>query len=91
MLVLAVVTVTFAFGLGQPALMQAVGEAVAPHVRGVALGVATLVFLVGGGVGSAVVGGLGEVLGTPQSLLVLALLPVAGVLAVSRDAARART
>ncbi len=41
--------------------------------------------------GSAVVGGLGEVLGTPQSLLVLALLPVAGVLGLSRDIARART
>ena len=89
-LVLAVVAVTFAFGLGQPALMQAVGESVAPHVRGVALGVATLVFLIGGGVGSAVVGGLGEVLGMSQSLLLLALLPVAGVLAVSRDAVRVR-
>jgi len=87
-LVLAVVAVTFAFGLGQPALMQAVGEAVAPQVRGVALGIATLVFLVGGGVGSAVVGGLGEVLGTPRSLLVLAVLPVAGVLAISRDVRR---
>jgi MFS family permease len=87
-LVTAVVAVTFAFGLGQPALMQAVGEAVEPHVRGVALGIATLVFLVGGGVGSAVVGGLGEVLGTPRSLLVLALLPVGGVLAVAADARR---
>jgi MFS family permease len=87
-LVLAVVVVTFAFGLGQPALMQAVGEAVAPHVRGVALGLATLVFLVGGGVGSAVVGGLGEVLGVPASLLLLALLPLAGVLGVSGDARR---
>ena len=91
LLVLAVVAVTFAFGLGQPALMQAVGEAVAPHVRGVALGIATLVFLVGGGVGSAVVGGLGEVLGTSGSLLLLAALPVAGVLAVSRDAVRGKT
>jgi MFS family permease len=90
-LVLAVVVVTFAFGLGQPALMQAVGEAVAPHVRGVALGLATLVFLVGGGVGSAVVGGLGEVLGMPASLLLLALLPVAGVLGVSGDARRHTT
>ena len=81
-LVLAVVAVTFAFGLGQPALMQAVGESVAPHVRGVALGIATLVFLVGGGVGSAVVGGLGEVLGTAPALLLLALLPIAGVLGV---------
>lgn len=92
LLVLAVVGVTFGFGLGQPALVQAVGEAVAPHVRGVALGVATLVFLVGGGVGSAVVGGLGEVVGVPRALLLLAVLPVAGVVGVlrgTREPARA--
>lgn len=81
-LVLAVMLVTFAFGLGQPALMAAVSDAVPPEVRGVALGIATLVFLVGGGVGSAVVGGLAEVLGMRTSLLLLTLLPVAGVLVV---------
>ena len=81
-LVAAVVGVTGAFGLGQPALMEAVGSAVAPAVRGVALGLATLVFLVGGGIGSAVVGGLGEVVGIPRSLLLLGLLPLAGVLAL---------
>ena len=86
LLVSAVVLVTGAFGLGQPALMAAVGDAVAPHVRGVALGVATLVFLVGGGVGSAVVGGLGEVLGISTALLALAALPVLGVLGVLPDA-----
>lgn len=82
LLVSAVVLVTFAFGLGQPALMAAVGGAVPPEVRGVALGIATLVFLVGGGVGSAVVGGLGELVGLDRSLLVLALLPIAGSLAL---------
>jgi MFS family permease len=81
-LVLAVVLTTFAFGLGQPALMAAVSDAVPADVRGVALGIATLVFLVGGGVGSAVVGGLAEVLGIRTSLLLLTLLPVAGVLVV---------
>ncbi|WP_209306530.1 MFS transporter [Blastococcus sp. CT_GayMR19] len=81
-LVTAVVLVTFAFGLGQPALMAAVGGAVPPDVRGVALGIATLVFLVGGGVGSAVVGGVGEVLGLDRSLLLLAALPLAGCLAL---------
>jgi hypothetical protein len=59
----------------------------------VALGIATLVFLVGGGVGSAVVGGAGEVLGIDRSLLVLALLPVAGTLglvpAIRRERLRA--
>jgi len=82
MLVTAVVGVTLAFGLGQPALMEAVGDAVSDDVRGVALGVATLFFLVGGGVGSAVVGGLGEVLGMPYALLLLAALPIAGIAAL---------
>ena len=81
-LVTAVVLVTFAFGLGQPALMAAVGGAVPADVRGVALGIATLVFLVGGGVGSAVVGGIGEVVGLDRSLLLLAVLPLAGCLAL---------
>lgn len=80
LLVLAVILVTGAFGLGQPALMEAVGGAVKADVRGVALGIATLVFLVGGGVGSAVVGGLGEVVGLTGSLLVLAVFPLLGAL-----------
>ncbi len=79
LLVLAVVAVTGAFGLGQPALMAAVGDSVTDDVRGVALGVATLMFLVGGSVGSAVVGGLGGVLGMPLSLLLLSVLPLLGI------------
>ena len=82
LLVAAVVGVTLAFGLGQPALMEAVGSAVDEDVRGVALGIATLFFLVGGSVGSAVVGGLGDVLGMPGALLLLAVLPVAGLVAL---------
>jgi MFS family permease len=93
LLVAAVVLVTFAFGLGQPALMAAVGDAVPAGVRGVALGIATLVFLVGGGVGSAVVGGFGELFGLDRSLLLLAVLPLAGSLALLPGirAERART
>ena len=83
LLVLAVVAVTLAFGLGQPALMAAVGDAVEDDVRGVALGVATLFFLVGGGVGSAVVGGLGDVLGMGEALLILAALPLLGLAALA--------
>ena len=82
LLVAAVVAVTLAFGLGQPALMAAVGDAVADDVRGVALGVATLFFLVGGGVGSAVVGGLSDVLTMAGALLLLAALPVLGLVAL---------
>jgi MFS family permease len=89
-LVAAVVLVTLAFGLGQPALMAAVSAAVPADVRGVALGIATLVFLVGGGVGSAVVGGAGEAFGLDRSLLLLALLPVAGALGLVRAIRRER-
>ena len=82
LLVTAVVAVTFAFGLGQPALMEAVGDAVDDDVRGVALGIATLFFLIGGGVGSAVVGGLGDVLGMAPALLLLSVLPLVGLAAL---------
>jgi MFS family permease len=93
----AVVLVTVAFGLGQPALSAAVGEAVHEDVRGVALGIATLLFLVGGSVGSAVVGGLGDVIGIDASLALLAVLPLLGLAALrpelrrtAREAAAAR-
>jgi len=78
LLVLGVVAVTIAFGLGQPALVAAVDAAVHPSTRGVALGVATLVFLTGGAVGSAMVGGLGEVLSPAAALVLLVALPAAG-------------
>lgn len=83
LLAVSVVLVTFAFGVGQPALSAAVADAVEPDVRGVALGVATLVFLVGGSVGSAVVGGLGETWGIGASLLLLAVLPLAALVALA--------
>lgn len=82
-LVVAIVLVTFAFGLGQPALSAAVGDAVAHHVRGVALGVSTLLFLIGGSIGSAIVAGLGGPFGMPAALLVLALLPLVGLLVLA--------
>jgi MFS family permease len=85
LLVLAVVAVTFSFGLGQPALMAVVGDAVESEVRGVALGLATLMFLVGGGVGSAVVGGLAGPLGMPGALLLLAAFPLLGLTAIARQ------
>lgn len=80
LLALAVAAATVGFGLGQPALMAAVGQAVEADVRGVALGVATLFFLTGGSIGSAVVGGLGEVIGIPLSLVALGALPLLGLL-----------
>lgn len=80
----AVALVTVAFGIGQPALVSAVGASVAPAIRGVALGLATFLILLGAGVGSAALGGLPELLGTVGSLLTLAALPVLGVLTVWR-------
>ncbi|NYE35771.1 DHA2 family metal-tetracycline-proton antiporter-like MFS transporter [Nocardioides cavernae] len=82
-LVVAIILVTFAFGLGQPALSAVVGDSVREDVRGVALGVSTLLFLVGGSIGSAVVGGIGGPLGMPVALLVLAVLPLLGLVVLA--------
>jgi len=81
-LAVGVALVTVAFGLGQPSLGAAVGAAVHVDVRGVALGIATLVFMTGGSIGSAVVGGAGDVVGIPAALALLAVLPVLGLLAL---------
>ena len=82
-LVIAIVLVTCAFGLGQPALSAVVGDAVAPEFRGVALGVATLLFLTGGSIGSAVVAGLSGPFGMTSALIVLALLPLLGLVVLA--------
>ncbi len=85
LLVVAVASLTVAFGIGQPAMILAVSGAVDAAQRGVALGVTTLLFLAGAGVGAAVVGGLGEVLGISGALSVLVALPVAGTLVMLRQ------
>lgn len=77
---LSVVVLGVAFGFGQPAMMAAVSGAVDAEVRGVALGVAMLVFMVGGSLGSAVVAGIGAITSIWISLLVLALMPGVGLL-----------
>jgi MFS family permease len=85
LLVVAVASLTVAFCIGQPAMILAVSGAVDEPQRGVALGVTTLLFLAGAGVGAAVVGGLGEVLGISGALSVLVALPVAGTLVMLRQ------
>jgi cyanate permease len=70
--------------------MAKVGDAVQVDVLGVAVGIATLLFLVGGSVGSAVVAGLGEVIGIPGSLAALAILPVLGLIVLAPDLRRER-
>lgn len=83
LLMTAMALVYGGFTIGQPAMAAAVAEAVPDGTEGVALGLATLVFFVGGSLGAAVAG-LGEVLGHPTSLLLLAVLPLAATVVVSR-------
>jgi MFS family permease len=78
----AVVLVGVAFGVGQPAMISAVSTATAENERGVALGIATLVFLTGASVGAALIGGLGAVIGIPLALCLLVALPAAGLVAL---------
>jgi MFS family permease len=83
LLMVAMALVYCGFTLGQPAMSAAVAEAVPRTMEGVAIGLATLVFFVGGGLGAAVAG-LGAVVGVPGSLVLLALLPLTAALVVSR-------
>lgn len=75
-LVLATLVLMASFGLGQPAMTALVADAVPTRSRGGALGLLTLFFLMGGGLGAAAVGGLGEVIGLDRAVLVLAVLPL---------------
>lgn len=76
LLVLAVMLVTTVFGLCQPAMVAAINDAVPAEVRGVALGIAIMTFFVAGGIGSAVIGGFGVIVGTATCLACLAAYPV---------------
>jgi MFS family permease len=78
LLALAVMLVSAAFGVGQPAMISSVGAAVRDSQRGVALGIATLLFLTGASVGAALVGGLAGVIGIPGAFCLLIVLPLAG-------------
>ena len=76
LLVVGVMVTTTMFGLCQPAMVAAINAAVHPDVRGVALGIAIMTFFVGGGIGSAVIGGLGALVGIAACLAYLAAYPV---------------
>jgi MFS family permease len=78
LLALAVMLVSAAFGVGQPAMISSVSAAVHDSQRGVALGIATLVFLTGASVGAALVGGLAGVIGVGGAFCMLVVLPLAG-------------
>jgi MFS family permease len=83
LLMAAMALVYCGFTLGQPSMAAAVAEVVPREMEGIALGLATLVFFVGGGLGAAVAG-LGGVVGVPVSLVLLAALPAAATVAVTR-------
>ncbi|GAA8853543.1 MFS transporter [Helicobacter pylori] len=83
-LVGATLALMLSFGLGQPAMTALVADSVPARTRGSALGLLTLCFLLGGSLGAAAVGGLGDVIGWPRSLLLLALLPALGALSFAR-------
>ncbi len=59
------------------------------RVAGAGLGLAAALFLVGGAVGSALVGGTAEVLGLPAGLAAVAALPAAGAVVILTGRARA--
>ena len=86
LLAVSLVTITACFAVGQPALLRAVGDSVEDEVRGVALGIAMLLFLTGGSVGSAMVGGLSGALGFAGALLLLAVLPLVAASRLVPDA-----
>lgn len=82
LLVLGVMLTTTTFGLCQPAMVAAINAAVPPDVRGVALAIAIMTFFIGGGIGSAVIGGIGALVGVAACLAYLALYPVLAALVV---------
>lgn len=88
---ISMVGMVVAFGLGHPAVLATVGESTDLDVRGVALGIVTLVFLVGGSAGSAMVAGLGELIGIPETVLVAAVVPVLAVVVLLPELRRVRS
>lgn len=80
-LVLATLALMLSFGLGQPAMTALVADSVPTRVRGGALGLLTLVFLMGGGLGAGAVGGLGEQIGLDLAIVALAALPLTAAVA----------
>lgn len=84
-LAFAPMLVTLAFGTGQPAMIAAVGGAVPADRRSGAIGVATLCFLAGAGVGAAVIGGFATVVGPAAALALLLVLPVIGAIGALRS------
>lgn len=67
------------YALAQPSLVGSVAAAVPGEVRGAALGLFTLVFFTGSGLGSALVGGLGDLVTLPGALALASVAPAFAV------------
>lgn len=78
LMIVGLAGVVAGFAGGQVGLIDGVAGLVDEDVQGVALGVFNLVFFTGGAVGTAIIGGLGDVLSLQAALACLAVLPLAG-------------
>lgn len=89
LLMAAFTCTSWAYASGQPAMISQVSAHTAAEVRGVAVGLATLVMLTGAALGSALIGGLQPVLPPWAQLVATAVLPLLGIAVVvvgrSRD------
>lgn len=68
--------------LGQPASISIVSHVAPDEVRGVAMGLLTFSFLLGGSLGGAYLGGMSALLGFDAAILILVIVPLLGVWAV---------
>lgn len=68
--------------LGQPASIDIVAHASPDEMRGVAMGLMTFSFLLGGSLGGAYVGGVSAFIGFDGAVLLLSVVPLLGLLAV---------
>ncbi len=72
----AVAIVTSVSGTSQAAIVSLVQTRVPTEMRGIGVGVTTLVYMVAGALGGALVGGLGSWLGLAPALALLVLIPL---------------
>ncbi|WP_020674100.1 MFS transporter [Amycolatopsis nigrescens] len=76
--IVAVTVGLAAFGISQALLIAQVSTAAPPALRGAATGMLQLAHVIGGAIGSAVIGALSLSFGVSDALLPIALLPLAG-------------
>lgn len=78
-IVLALAACVAGFSAGQVTLMAALPEIVDPDIQGIAVGSFQLVFITGGSVGAAAIGGLISIVALRTGVAILAALPAAGL------------